>query len=58
MSKTMKKLQLKFEFVDTELRAVAMCSRLNAKRKSAKAHYTPWSSPDGKENKFVVWYNE
>lgn len=54
----MKKLQLKFEFVDTELRAVAMCSRLNAKRKSAKAHYTPWSSPDGKENKFVVWYNE
>ena len=25
-------------------------------RKKYKAHYTPWSSQDGIENKFVAWY--
>ena len=49
-----------FEFVGTEDQAKEKCiyfdSLLNRyARKKYPAHYTPWSSQDGSENKFVVW---
>lgn len=50
-----------FEFCGTEEQAQALCANINANatrymRKKHPAHYTPWSSQDGKEHKFVVWY--
>lgn len=49
-----------FIFADTETDARAICERENAtgtayKRRRHPAHYTPWSSADGHENKFIVW---
>ena len=43
------------------LNARAFCERINAgltryMRKNKPAHFTPWSSQDGKENLFVCWY--
>ena len=57
------KKQYRFQFVDTEADAVAMCQRINATQsrymtKHHPATYTPWSSSDGKEHKFVVYYYE
>lgn len=50
-----------FEFCDTEEQAKALCHRRNCEatsyvRNHHPAYYTPWSSQDGKEHKFVVWY--
>lgn len=56
----MKKFQPWFYFVDTEEEAVMACEAENSrgtyyKRKHHPAHYTPWTSADGKERKFIVW---
>jgi len=48
-----------FEFFDMEEQAKRFCDIENLNsyiKKYHKAHYTPWSSQDGKENKFVAWY--
>lgn len=48
-----------FQFFDTEDQAREFCNRENMNRyikQHHKAHYTPWSSKDGRENKFVAWY--
>lgn len=50
-----------FEFFDTEEQAQAFCDTENKSaspyvRKKYPAHYTPWSSQDGKEHKFIAWY--
>ena len=54
-------LRKTFEFVDSELEAKNLCACIqrnqNSYRKQFhKPHYTPWSSSDGKEHKYVVWY--
>lgn len=50
-----------FEFFDTEEQAKEFCETKNMNssyyvRKNYPAHYTPWSSQDGTENKFIAWY--
>lgn len=48
-----------FQFFDTENQAQEFCDKENQNyyiRKHHKASYTPWSSTDGKEHKFVAWY--
>lgn len=48
-----------FQFFDTEEQAERFCNNENLNsyiRKNHTAHYTRWSSQDGKENKFVAWY--
>ena len=55
-------LRKTFEFVDTEDEALEMCKSIqkcqNSYRKRwYKPIYTPWTSSDGKEHKFVVWYS-
>lgn len=55
-------LRLTFEFVDTEDEAKDMCKKIqkyqNSYRKQFyKPSYTPWTSSDGKEHKYVVWYH-
>ena len=57
----MARLQFRFTFVDTEEQAVKMCNQINStanayRRKNKPAHYTPWSSQDGREHCFVVLY--
>lgn len=52
--------QPNFYFVDTEQEAIRSVADENASmsahyRKHHPAHYTPWSSLDGKENMFIVW---
>lgn len=49
-----------FQFVDTEQQAKALCDKIqnnqNAyRRKHHKPSYTPWTSTNGTEHKFVVW---
>lgn len=51
--------RMTFEFFDTEDQAQVFCNRENTNsyiRKHHKAHYTPWSSQNGREHKFVAWY--
>ena len=43
-----------FEFFDTEQQAAAFVAARKKQRR--KAYYTPWSSANGTEQKFVVWY--
>lgn len=57
----MKQYRATFQFFDTEEQARVFCDKQNALasayvRKKYKAHYTPWSSQDGTENKFIAWY--
>lgn len=57
----MKKYRCTFDFVETEVEAIKKCEIINKgltyyMRKHKPAHYTPWRSADGKEDKFVVWY--
>jgi hypothetical protein len=57
--KSMRRYKSTFEFFDTEERARAFCDKENSNsyiRKHHHAHYTPWSSQDGKEQKFIAWY--
>ena len=54
-----KRYRMTFEFFDTEDQAKIFCGNENLNnyiRKNHTAHYTPWSSQDGKENKYVAWY--
>lgn len=54
-----KRYKRTFKFFDTEDQAQIFCNNENLNnyiRKNHKALYTTWSSQDGKENKFVVWY--
>lgn len=57
-----KRIQMTFEFKDTEEQAIAFCESINRslssyRRKKYPAHYTPWqsSSPSDKA-RFVCWY--
>lgn len=55
------KYNLTFQFFDTQEQAQVFCDRENAsgtayKRKHKTAHFTPWTSKDKTEHKFVVWY--
>ena len=57
----MKKYNLTFEFKETEEQAKNFCENVNKRlsyymRKNKPAHFTPWSSQDGKEKLFVCWY--
>ena len=57
----MRKYQLTFEFKDTEEQAKEMVASLLKSatpyiRKNKSPHYTPWTSSDQKEHKFIVWY--
>jgi hypothetical protein len=50
-----------FEFFDTAEQAENFCIAWNKEqtpyiRKRRPAHFTPWASQDGKENKFIAWY--
>lgn len=48
-----------FEMFDTEAEAKDFCSKKNRDPYLAKnhpAHYTPWTSLNGKEHKFIAWY--
>lgn len=54
-----KRYRKTFKFFDTEKQAQTFCDTENTNsyiRKKHAAHYTPWSSQDGTENKFVAWY--
>lgn len=57
----MNRLKLNFTFTDTETAAIKFCDNFNKNtsyyiRKNKPAHYTPWSSPDRNEHKFICWY--
>jgi hypothetical protein len=50
-----------WQFAETESEARTICARENAtgtayKRRKHPAYYTPWSSTDGHEHKYIVWY--
>ena len=58
----MRQLNLTFQFVDTEEQAKDLVNSIQAnqnayRKKHHKPSYTPWTSTDGKEHKFVVWYH-
>ena len=51
--------KVSFKFFDTEEQAQKLCNNENTNyyiRKKHPAYYTPWTSRDGKEHKFVAWY--
>ena len=51
--------RLTFDFHDTAEQAQAFCDRINENRylrKNHPAHFTPWTSRDGSESKFIAWY--
>ena len=57
----MKRYQKTFKFFNTEEQAKTFCDNENSKnsyylRKNHPATYTTWTSMDGKEHKFIVWY--
>lgn len=50
-----------FEFIETEEKAKTFCKTIEKgysyyMKKHHPVYYTPWSSQDGKENCFVVFY--
>lgn len=50
-----------YRFFDTEAEAKAFCDNYNSHatryiKTHHPAEYTPWSSADSKEHKFVAWY--
>lgn len=48
-----------FQFFNTEEEAQSFCNIKNQDyyiRKNHKSYYTPWSSSNGLEHKFVAWY--
>lgn len=54
-----KRYSMTFKFFDTEEQAKSFCDNENLNRyirKNHPAHYTPWTSQDGTEHKFVAWY--
>lgn len=52
------KLRYTFKFFDTEDAARDFCDRENLAhpRRKNRAHYTPWSSNDQQEHKYIAWY--
>jgi len=51
-----------FEFFDTAEQAEAFCKGWNARQsrymtQHHPAHFTPWTSQDGTEHKFIAWYH-
>ena len=51
-----------FQFFDTEAEARSFCERENRtgsayKRNRYPAHFTPWTSADGTERKYIAWYH-
>lgn len=58
----MTRYHLTFTFKDTRLEAAAFCDRYNSElspyeRRAHKiAHYAPWTSADGKEQKFICFH--
>ena len=51
--------RLTFTFANTEEQAKIFCDNENKNayiRKNHPAHYTPWSSQDETEHKFICWY--
>ena len=55
-------MRLTFEFADSEQQAQAIRERVTKTQsrymnKKHPAEVTPWTSQDGKEHKFVVWYH-
>ena len=58
----MKRYYKTFMFVDNECQAKDMCERLVATsndyvKTHKRPYYTPWTSSNGEEKKFVVWYH-
>lgn len=48
-----------FTFANTEQEAQTLCAEFNRNpylRRKHPAHYTPWTSRDQTEHKFVVWH--
>jgi len=59
--KMARRLQLTFKFLDTEEQAQLFCDAINKEsshycRTKYPAHYTPWTSSDQTEHKFIAWY--
>lgn len=55
----MKRYRRTFTFCETEDQAKRFCEAENKRRyirSHHPAHYAKWSSSDGKEQKFIVWY--
>ena len=57
----MNRYKLTYSFFDDEESAKKFCELENKKgsrwkRLKHKAHYTPWRSLNGLENKFIAWY--
>ena len=52
------KLRYTFQLFDTEDAARDFCDRENRAhpRRKNRAHYTPWSSSDQQEHKYIAWY--
>lgn len=50
--------RLTYKLFDTEDAARDFCDRENRThpRRKNRAHYTPWSSSDQQEHKFIAWY--
>ena len=59
----MNRWRLTFKFFDTEKEAYDFCNKnwdessYYVRRRYA-AHYEKWTSADGKEQKYLVWYRE
>ena len=52
------KTRLTYKFFDIEDAARDFCDRENRAhpRRKNRAHYTPWSSSDQQEHKYIAWY--
>lgn len=58
----MRRYSLTFRFAETEEEAKAFCDAENKtgsayKRNRYPAHFTPWTSADGTERKYIAWYH-
>ena len=55
-----KRYKKSFQFFDTEDKVKAFCDRQNKAnpylRRNKPAHYTPWTSKDGSEQKYIAWF--
>lgn len=55
-----KKLEMRFKFFDCKEDAERLANKENVehprRKQKHKAHISPWSSSDGKENKWLCFY--
>ena len=56
-----RRYQKTFIFCDTAERAQTFCNEYNKNssayiRRKRPAHFTPWISQDGSEEKYICWY--